>query len=271
MARDGGDDALRIVDVDRRPSTTLQQQSCRPTLTFLEIASPCRGLRTFQRPHGSPHRPCLDRRRRSRTSSRRRTAPSTTTAGPSTELDVDRARSCPRTPIGDAPVRVRHPRDSQVCESDGGLNRFGVETATPAVAGGGGRRTAAVVVGGGGSYPNTSIPSSRDKSGAWRDRHRCPSPPSPVLYEVTHPGGPSTCNLGIGAVDGSYRTRGRMGRCRRSRAAAGGGGCGGREEDAGLLARTVSIDASFDPDDPGRFSPEQHEGGNGGIIDGARE
>ena len=33
-----------------------------------------------------------------------------------------------------------------------------------------------------------------------------------------------------------------------------------------MLARTVSIDASFDPDDPGRFSPEQHEGGNGGII-----
>ena len=151
-----------------------------------------------------------------------------------------------------------------------GLNRLGIETATtPSVAGGGGGRTAVVV----GEFVSQYLnPLSGQRGCVAR-----PVPfPLPVLYEVTHPGGVdvhsglelSTARIGrashgtVLSIVGRGFTDHPGDDCAERLKLAGGGGWissrgggggGAREEDAELLVRMVSIDASFDPDDPGRF------------------
>ena len=147
-----------------------------------------------------------------------------------------------------------------------GLNRLGIDAATSAVVAG--RRTPAVVVAG---YVSQYLnPLSGQRGCVAR-----PVPfPLPVLYEVTHHGG-------VDVHSGSELSTARIGRASRGtvlsivgrgftdhpgddcverlKLAGGGGwissrgGGGGREEDAELLVRMVSIDANFDPDEPGRF------------------
>jgi hypothetical protein len=144
-----------------------------------------------------------------------------------------------------------------------GLNRLGIDTATTAVAG---KRTSAAVVGYVSQYLN---PLSGQCGCVAR-----PVPfPRPVLYEVTHPGGVdvhsgselSTARIGrasrgtvLSIVGRGFTDHPRDDCAERLKLSGGGGwissrGGGGREEDKELLVRIVSIDASFDPDEPGRF------------------
>jgi hypothetical protein len=144
-----------------------------------------------------------------------------------------------------------------------GLNRLGIDTATTAVAG---ERTSAAVVGYVSQYLN---PLSGQCGCVAR-----PVPfPRPVLYEVTHPGGVdvhsgselSTARIGrasrgtvLSIVGRGFTDHPRDDCAERLKLSGGGGwissrGGGGREEDKELLVRIVSIDASFDPDEPGRF------------------